>query len=138
MEAKTSGSGKLQRNYEKAENGGCPELLPNYSENGLDTFNLPLKAMSMRLHEIIDTLSDNYWLQEIGRLSMHRDAYSPMKEDLNWIETEFEKWLWAGKTGRATNWAVAGFLFYHDEFLSSIRKKGWLRPSKHLFHTKAL
>lgn len=90
----------------------------------------------MRLHDIIDTLSDNYWLREIGRLAMHRATYSPTKEDFNWIEAEFEKCLSARKTGRAINWAVAGFLFYHDEFLSSLRKKGWLRPSKHIFNTK--
>ena len=90
----------------------------------------------MHLQQIIDTLTDNYWLREIGRLSKHRATYSPSRKELRWIEAEFAKCLLARKTGRATNWAVAGLLFYHDEFVSELRKKGWLRPSKHLFNTE--
>jgi len=87
----------------------------------------------MTLKEIIENLSAGYWIQEINTLLHYRDKYIPNKVDLKLIISEFEKWLKNYKRGRVVNWAIVGLIFYHDQFLSQVRKKGLLRPSKYSF-----
>ncbi len=91
----------------------------------------------MTLKEIIENLSAGYWIHEIDSLLRDRGTYIPNKVDLKLIISEFEKWLQNYKYGRAVNWAILGLIFHHDQFLSQVRKKGLLRPSKYSFISNA-
>ncbi|MFC1761897.1 hypothetical protein ACFL6U_07425 [Planctomycetota bacterium] len=91
----------------------------------------------MTLKEIMENLSASYWIGEINTLLRYRGTYIPNKVDLKLIISEFEKWLQNYKRGRAANWAILGLIFHHDQFVSQVRKKGLLRPSKYSFISNA-
>ena len=85
-----------------------------------------------RIQDFIARLRNPLWLDD-PQFFLDRTIPPLSGAEYDHILTEIQNHLSRQRTGRAANWLGLGIRFGGDSFLSSVRRRGLLRPSKYHF-----